>query len=92
MASHRPGLKIFKPCRKNSCSLCEKVDSSTIEEVNKEVTAIVVNIGGKRNRPYLKLTSKQKATIGQYATENGIVNAICHFKRVSGRFSHGKYV
>ena len=88
-AGHSPGLfKFLKPCRKNSCdlplpdpsgSLSEKVDSSTIEEVNKAVTTITSDVGGK-HESYLKLIPKQKATIVQYAAENGIVNAICHFK------------
>ena len=89
MADHGPGLlRFFKPCRKNPCdlpladpsgSLSEKVDSSAIEEANKEVTTIIADAGGKL-KPYLKLTPKQKATIGRYAAENGIVNAIHHFK------------
>ena len=84
-----PGLlKFFKPCRKNSCDLPlpdpngvlkEKVDSSAIEEANKEVSNVITDSGGKRN-PYLKLTPEQKATIGKYAAENGIVSAIRHFK------------
>ena len=84
-----PGLlKFFKPCRKNSCDLPlpdpnsvlkEKVDSSAIEEANKEVSNVITDSGGKR-KPYLKLMPEQKATIGKYAAENGIVNAIRHFK------------
>ena len=48
-----PGLLRFcKPCRKNSCdlplpdpsgSLSEKMDSSAIEEANKEITTIIVD-------------------------------------------------
>ena len=89
MAGHGPGLlRFFKLCRKNSCdlslpdpsgSLSEKMDSSVIEEANKEVTTIIADAGGKR-KPYWKLTPEQKAMIGRYATENGIVNAIRHFK------------
>ena len=89
MADHGPGLlRFFKLCRKNLCdlplpdtsgSLSEKVDSSAIEEANKEVTTIIADAGGKL-KPYLKLTPKQKATIGRYTAENGIVNAIRHFK------------
>ena len=84
-----PGLlRYFKPCRKDSCQislpnptgpLSEKVDSATIEEANKEATAVIVGTGGKR-QPYLKLTDEQQATIGRYAAEHGTVNAICHFK------------
>ena len=55
------------------------MDSSAIEEANKEVTTIIVDLGGKCKQ-YLKLTPEQNALIRQYATENGIVNAIHHFK------------
>ena len=75
MADSEPGsspglLRYFKQCRKNSCQislpnptgpLSEKVDSATIEEANREVTA-VASTGGKRKR-YLKLTDEQRATI-----------------------------
>ena len=54
-----PGLlKFFKPCRKNSFDLPlpdpngvlkEKVDSSAIEEANKEVSNVITDSGGKRN-------------------------------------------
>ena len=64
MVGHGPGLlRFFKPCRKNPCdlplpdpsgSLSEKVDSSVIEEANKEVTTIIADVGGKC-KPYLKL-------------------------------------
>jgi len=61
-------------------SLSEKVNSSAIKEANKEVTAIVTNTGGKK-KSYVKLTPEQKAMIGRYAAENGVVNIIDHFKR-----------
>ena len=55
------------------------MDSGTIKELNKEVESLV-NSGtmGKRS-PYLKVTAEQKAIIGKYAAEHGIVNAIHHF-------------
>ena len=84
-----PGLlRYFKPCRKDSCQislpnptgpLSEKVDSATIEEANKEVTAVIAGTGGK-HQPYLKLADEQRATIGHYAAEYGTVNAIRCFK------------
>ena len=55
------------------------MDSATIEEANKEVTAVIASTGSKR-KPYLKLTDKQRATIGRYAAEHGTVNAIRRFK------------
>ena len=84
-----PGLlRSFKPCRKDSCQillsnptgpLSKKLDSSAIEEANKEVTAVIAITGGK-HQLYLKLTDEQWATIWRYAAEHGTVNAICHFK------------
>ena len=66
-----------------------KLDSSTIKEASKEVTSIKEDLGEKHiAKPYLKLTSKQKATIGQHSTDNGIVNVIRHFK---GEFLKLKY-
>ena len=63
-----PGLlRYFKPCREDSCQISfpnptgpwsEKVDSATIEEANKEVTAVIASTGGKR-QPYLKVTDEQ---------------------------------
>ena len=59
--------------------MSEKVDSAAIEEVNKEVTAVIAGTGSK-HQPYFKLTDDQQATIGCYAAEQGTVNAICRFK------------
>ena len=80
--------KYFKPCGKATFNmplpdpegpLSEEMNSETIKELNKEVVALV-NSGtmGKRS-PYLKVTTEQKATIGKYAAEHGIINAIHHF-------------
>ena len=55
------------------------MDSATIEEANKEFTAVIAGIGSK-HQPYLKLTDEQRATIGRYAAEHGTVNVIRHFK------------
>ena len=55
------------------------MDTETIKELNKEVIALVnSNTMGKRS-PYLKVMAEQKATIGKYAAEHGIITAICHF-------------
>ena len=67
--------KYFKPCGKASCNmplpdpegpLSKEMDIGTIKELNKEVESLV-NSGtmGKRSL-YLKVTAKQKATIGKY--------------------------
>ena len=55
------------------------MDRSAIEEANNKVATVVADAVGK-HKQYLKLTPKQKVTIGEYAAENGIVNAIRHFK------------
>ena len=94
MADSGPGsgpglLRYFKLCREDSCQillpnptrlLCEKLDSATIEEANKEVTAVIVDTGGKR-KPYLNLTYEKQAATGRYAAEHGTVNAIRCFAR-----------
>ena len=82
MVGNGPGLlKFFKPCRKNPCDLLlpypngllsDKVDSSTTEEVNKEVITIVAGAGGK-HKPYVKLTLEQKATIGRYMPQKMVL-------------------
>ena len=101
MANSKPGsgpglLRYFKPCRKDSCQvslpdptglLSAKVDSAAIQEANKEVISVIANTGSKC-KPYLKLTNKQRATVGRYATEHDTVNTISHFK---GKFPQGKY-
>ena len=62
MADSIPGsgpglLRYFKLCRKDSCQislpnptgpLSEKVDSATIEEANKKVTAVIAGTGDKQ--------------------------------------------
>ena len=58
----------------------KEVDTETIKELKKEV-GTVVNSGtmGKRSTYVLRVTAKQKATMGKYATKHGIINAIRHF-------------
>ena len=92
MAGNGPGLlKYFKPCKKNMSQillpdstdpLSDKVDSTAIEEANTEVTSVLASACalGRKCTPYLKLIPPQKAIIGQYAAEHGIVNAICRFQ------------
>jgi len=45
-----------------------------IREANKEVSSLVSKEASKR-MPYLEATPEQKAIIGKYAAENGIVNS-----------------
>ena len=61
--------------------LSKEINSATIKELNKEVESLVNSRAmGKRSRlPYLKVTAEQKATLGKYAAEHGIINAIRHF-------------
>ena len=82
--------KFFKPCKKDACdmplpnltgSLKRELDSTVIEEANKEVSKLITSAGRKRS-PYLKVMPHQKAAIAKYAAENGIVNSIWHFKKV----------
>ena len=87
--------KYFKSFRKATSSmplpdpnslLSKEVDTETIKELNKEIGTLV-NSGtmGKRST-YLKMRAEQKATMGKYAAEHGIINAIQHF---TGEFPEG---
>jgi len=92
MVGNGPGLlKYFKPCKKNTSQillpdptglLSDKVDSTAIEEANAEVTSVLASASalGSKRMPYLKLTPEQKAIIGQYAAEHGIVSALHRFQ------------
>ena len=91
MAGNGPELlKYFEPCRKNTREillpdptgpLSYKVDSTAIEEAYAEVTAALASASaGSKRAPYLKLTPEQKAIIGKYAAEHGIINAIRRFQ------------
>ena len=90
MADNGPGLlKYFKPCTSeillpdSNSPLSDKVDNTAIEEANTEVTAALASASaGSKRVPYLKLTPEQKAIIGKYAMEHGIVNAIRRFQGI----------
>ena len=60
--------------------MSKELDSSTIRPANDEVTAAVESSSGKRS-VYLKLNDEQRATIGKYAAQHGIVKAIHHFAK-----------
>ena len=55
------------------------LSSDAIREANKEVSSLVSKEASKC-MPYLKATPEQKAIIGKYTAENGIVNSIKHFR------------
>ena len=61
-------------------SLSKHLSSDAIREANKEVKLVLSKESSKRS-PYLKATGKQKAIIGKYAAENGIVKSIQHFQK-----------
>ena len=71
--------------RDRQSSLPNGISQSTINAVNKEVAAIAStqnNDSPKTRRgEYIKVTAKDRATIGEYAAKNGIAAAIRHFKR-----------
>ena len=45
---------------------------------------------GSECMPYLNLTPEQKAIIGKYAVEHGIINTICQFQGIYLRISYRK--
>ena len=69
------------------------ISQSTIDAVQVELSKVRScdetdsnSAGGCSKRsPYIKLSPKDRATIGQYATQNGIAAAIRHFCQ-SGKF------
>ena len=58
----------------------EHLSSEAIREANKEVKLVVSKESSKCS-PYLKATPEQKAIIGKYAAENGIVRSIQRFQK-----------
>ena len=78
-------LKVKKNTHEESLSdpegpLSEYLSSEAIREANKEVKLVVSKESSKRS-PYLKATPEQKAIIGKYAAENGIVKSIWRFQK-----------
>ena len=67
-------------------SLSKVIQRGAIETANEEVKSVLKadkgkgEVNGKR-APYLKVAPSQKALVGQYAAENGVVNAIRHFQK-----------
>ena len=65
-------------------SLSAHISTECIEEANQEVSSILNQMEDDRSNkhsPYLKATPEQKAVIGRYAAENGIVNLIRRFQK-----------
>ena len=67
-------------------SLSKVIERGAIEAANEEVKSVLKadkgkgEVNGKRG-PYLKVAPSQKALVGQYAAENGVVNAKRHFQK-----------
>ena len=59
--------------------LSKIVPSTSIEEANKEVTALITESRDKKHGPYLIVSLEQKARISKYAADHGTTNAIHHF-------------
>ena len=60
--------------------LSETVPSTSIEEANKEVKAESDKCGNVW-LPYMVATPEQKAKVGKYAAENGMINGIQYFSK-----------
>ena len=70
--------------RDRQSSLPDNISLSTIDAVNKEVKRIASvqsDDVSKTRGKYIKLTAKDRATIGEYAAKNGIAAAIHHFSQ-----------
>ena len=57
------------------------MNSSAIEEANKEITLTAVLCDPGKRHPYLKILPEQKAIIASYAANNGIVKAVRQFSK-----------
>ena len=83
----------FKRCSKFDVSkLLPDISQSTIVAVENEVKAVVCSnesvttsettpAAANRRGAYLKISAKDKAVIGEYASKNGVAAAIRHFKK-----------
>ena len=63
--------------------LSQKMPSSMIQAANDSVSSVVAEgngSDGKKRGPYVKLSSKDKARIGNYAVTHGTSAAIRHFE------------
>lgn len=78
-------LKYFKvkksPLPDPEGPLSERVSTECIKGANDEVSLILNGDQPNKRSPYLKATPEQKAVIGRYAAENGIVNSIRRFQK-----------
>ena len=58
------------------------VDRKATEAANEEVTKVPSEGKGTKQRsPYLKATPAQKALVGKYAAEHGVMNSIRRFQK-----------
>jgi len=75
-------LKYLKVIKKTVSQgpLSGYLSSDAIWEVNNEVSSLVSKEASKC-MPYIKATSEQKAIIGKYTAENGIINFIRHSQK-----------
>ena len=54
------------------------VSTATIKEVSRQVQE--VQKSGKKRGHYSKFSEKEKALVGKYASEHGVLKAVRHFK------------
>ena len=80
--------------RDSQTSLPKSISQSTIDAVNREVLRISSTSQSdeapKMQGEYIKITAKDRATIGEYAAKNGIAAAIRHFKQNRNFRADGK--
>ena len=78
--------------RDSQSSLPKTASQSTIDAVNREVSRVSSSQSDKASKTqgeYIKITAKDRATVGEYAAKNGIAAAIRHFKQ-NGSFPNLK--
>ena len=56
--------------------LSRVVNQAAIEATNEEVLKVHTKGLGAKRMPYLKATPAQKALVGKYAAEHGVMNSI----------------
>ena len=62
-------------------TLLKKVPKASIRAVEKELKERAEAVANIRSGSYVKITDKERATIGGYAARNGVTAALHHFKQ-----------
>ena len=83
---------LFHYFKQDNQSSLVGISQSTIDAVNREVSRVSSSQSDKAPKirgEYIKITAKDRATVGEYSVKNGIAAAIHHFKQ-NGSFPNLK--